>query len=43
MKLAQQFKRIRLNLARSSVFPADSAVHGYEFVAPLDPQGQVFP
>ena len=34
MKLAHQFKRIRLNLARSKTFPAGSALHGYEFVAP---------
>lgn len=41
MKLTHQFKRIRLNLARSSAFPAGSAAHGYEFVAPLDPQGHI--
>src|SRR5581483_7692462 len=34
-------KRIRLQLARSKDFPAGSARHGYEFVAPLDPQGHI--
>lgn len=34
--LPHQFKRIRLNLARSKQFPNGSAQHGYEFVAPLD-------
>ena len=34
--LPHQFKRIRLNLARSKEFPAGSSHHGYEFVAPLD-------
>ncbi|KAB2885069.1 MAG: hypothetical protein K8H87_01960 [Pseudorhodoplanes sp.] len=34
--LPHQFKRIRLNLARSKEFPNGSAQHGYEFVAPLD-------
>ncbi len=32
-------KRITLNLARSREFPAGSAAHGYEFVAPLDASG----
>ena len=36
MKLGHEFKRIRLNLARSKAFPAGSDLHGYEFVAPLD-------
>jgi hypothetical protein len=34
--LSHNFKRIRLNLARSKEFPQGSARHGYEFVAPLD-------
>jgi hypothetical protein len=34
--LPHNFKRIRLNLARSKEFPQGSARHGYEFVAPLD-------
>jgi hypothetical protein len=34
--LPHAFKRIRLQLARSKDFPAGSARHGYEFVAPLD-------
>ena len=43
MKLASQFKRIRLNLARSKTFPAGSDLHGYEFVAPLDAHGHIDP
>ena len=39
--LPHTFKRIRLNLARSREFPAGSAQHGYEFVAPLDPSGHI--
>ncbi|MGZ5836696.1 MAG: hypothetical protein ACXWJ5_10900 [Xanthobacteraceae bacterium] len=39
--LPHQFKRIRLNLARSKEFPAGSAHHGYEFVAPLDHDGHI--
>ena len=35
-QLPHTLKRIRLNLARSKQFPAGSARHGYEFVAPLD-------
>src|SRR5262245_42505775 len=35
MTLPHELKRIRLNLARSKEFPAGSARHGYEFVAPL--------
>lgn len=34
-------KRIRLNLARTAEFPAGSAHHGYEFVAPLDAGGRI--
>jgi len=33
--LPHNFKRIRLNLARSKEFPEGSSRHGYEFVAPL--------
>ena len=36
MSLPHVLKRIRLELARSREFPAGSANHGYEFVAPLD-------
>ena len=36
-------KRIRLELARSKEFPAGSARHGYEFVAPLDGNGHIDP
>ena len=43
MKLASQFNRIRLNLARSKTFPAGSDVHGYEIVAPLDAHGHIDP
>lgn len=41
--LPHQFKRIRLNLARSKEFPAGSERHGYEFVAPLDSNGYIDP
>ena len=34
-------KRIRLELARTADFPEGSPAHGYEFVAPLDPQGHL--
>jgi len=42
-KLPHEFKRIRLNLARSKEFPLGSQQHGYEFVAPLDAQGHIDP
>jgi hypothetical protein len=41
MKLPHEFKRIRLNLARSKEFPNGSTRHGYEFVAPLDVKGHI--
>jgi hypothetical protein len=41
MALPHVLKRIRLNLARSKEFPAGSAAHGYEFVAPLDGKGHI--
>jgi hypothetical protein len=34
-------KRIRLDLARSKEFPQGSSRHGYEFVAPLKPDGHI--
>ncbi|HMK80518.1 MAG TPA: hypothetical protein VK438_12760 [Xanthobacteraceae bacterium] len=40
-QLPHVLKRIRLNLARSKAFPAGSARHGYEFVAPLDANGHI--
>ena len=40
-KLPHEFKRIRLNLARSKEFPTGSARHGYEFVAPLDSSSRI--
>jgi hypothetical protein len=40
-QLPHELKRIRLNLARSKEFPAGSARHGYEFVAPLDAEGRI--
>jgi hypothetical protein len=43
MPLPHPLKRIRLNLARSREFPAGSARHGYEFVAPIDAQGHIDP
>jgi hypothetical protein len=39
--LPHNFKRIRLNLARSKEFPQGSPRHGYEFVAPLDDNGHI--
>ncbi len=39
--LPHNFKRIRLNLARSKEFPTGSERHGYEFVAPLDANGHI--
>ena len=39
--LPHVLKRIRLNLARSKEFPSGSARHGYEFVAPLGPDGHI--
>lgn len=41
--LPHEFKRIRLELARSKDFPKGSATHGYEFVAPLDSAGHIIP
>ena len=41
MALPHEFKRIRLDLARSKEFPAGSAQHGYEFVVPLDAKGHI--
>lgn len=34
-------KRIRLELARTPDHPEGSAIHGYEFVAPLDVDGHL--
>lgn len=42
-KLPIAFKRIRLELARSREYPAGSATHGYEFVAPLDAHAHIDP
>jgi hypothetical protein len=42
-QLPHEFKRIRLNLARSKEFPGGSSRHGYEFVAPLDATGHIDP
>lgn len=39
--LPHNFKRIRLNLARSKEFPQGSPRHGYEFVAPLTSDGHI--
>ena len=43
MALPHEFKRIRLDLARSKEFPSGSTHHGYEFVAPLDSKGHIDP
>ncbi|NVO14279.1 MAG: hypothetical protein HXX10_09615 [Rhodoplanes sp.] len=42
-QLPHALKRIRLNLARSKDYPLGSATHGYEFVAPLRPDGHIDP
>lgn len=42
-KLSHDFKRIRLELARSKDFPNGSSTHGYEFVAPLDARERIDP
>ena len=42
-RLPHEFKRIRLNIARSREFPLGSSRHGYEFVAPLDETGHIDP
>ncbi|MCC2113572.1 MAG: hypothetical protein KDJ16_16175 [Hyphomicrobiales bacterium] len=34
-------KKVRLNLARTKEFPVGSALHGYEFIAPLDETGHI--
>ena len=34
-------KKVRLNMARTKEFPVGSALHGYEFVAPLDETGHI--
>lgn len=36
-------QRITLHLARSKDYPAGSAAHGYEFIAPLDAAGHLDP
>jgi hypothetical protein len=41
--LPHVLKRIRLNLARSKDHPSGSSRHGYEFVAPLDANGNIDP
>ncbi len=41
MSLPHAFKSIRLHLARCKDFPAGSAKHGYELVAPLDARGHI--
>jgi hypothetical protein len=40
-QLPHALKRIRLNLARSKEFPQGSTRYGYEFVAPLRPDGRI--
>jgi hypothetical protein len=34
-------KKVRIELARNADFPEGSALHGYEFVAPLDAKGKI--
>jgi hypothetical protein len=38
-----QLQKIRLELARDHDFPQGSRHHGYEFVAPLGPEGRLDP
>ncbi len=38
-----RLKRIVLHLARSKEFPGGSSRHGYEFIAPLTPDGHIDP
>ena len=33
--------KIRIEMARNHDFPEGSALHGYEFVAPLDKKGHI--
>jgi hypothetical protein len=39
--MTSSLNRIRLELARTTGFPAGSAWHGYEFVAPLTADGHI--
>ena len=39
----QHLKHIRLELARSKEYPAGSARHGYDLIAPLDREGHIDP
>ncbi len=41
MTAARHLRKITLHLARTKAFPDGSARHGYEFVAPLDPDGRI--
>lgn len=41
--MAGGLRRIRLELARTKAFPNGSAAHGYEFIAPLAPDGHIDP
>lgn len=43
IRLPHDFKKIRLELARSKDFPDGAATRGYEFVAPLDAAGHIDP
>ena len=41
VRLPEAFRRIRLELAREHAHPAGSAAFGYQFVAPLLPDGRL--
>ena len=41
MAARSALKKITLNAARSKLFPDGSIRHGYDFVAPLTPQGRI--
>ena len=41
MAAPSALKKITLNAARSKLFPDGSIRHGYDFVAPLTPQGRI--
>ena len=39
--LPSAFRRIRLELAREPGRPSGDTAHGYDFLAPLDPEGKI--
>ena len=41
MAAPSALKKVTLNAARSKLFPEGSIRHGYDFVAPLTPEGRI--